>query len=164
MQAQPARPQTGQQGLFVPQTPEAGQLEVLLARLRKLLGEDRVGAPELLDSHRPDAFRLVPFVPNTWCCSQAATNGIHTSALRILRPPHAVRVEMRSSRVVTLFLDGKKLPVDKASGPWKTSGAWWTHTDWCREEWDVALGGQERMLPCRSRSRPQCWYLIGIYD
>ncbi len=61
MQAQPAPPQTGQQGLFVPQTPEAGQLEVLLARLRKLLGEDRVGAPELLDSHRPDAFRLVPF-------------------------------------------------------------------------------------------------------
>jgi hypothetical protein len=39
MQAQPARPQTVQQGLFSPQTPEAGRLEVLLARLRKLLGD-----------------------------------------------------------------------------------------------------------------------------
>jgi protein ImuB len=165
MQAQPARPQTGQQGLFVPQTPEAGQLEVLLARLRKLLGEDRVGAPELLDSHRPDAFRLGPFVSNTNAVPQGVVSGIHTSALRILRPPHAVRVEIERSRIVTLFLDGKKLSVYKASGPWKTSGAWWTHTDWCREEWDVALGGQNKKC-CRVAYDPasNCWYLIGIYD
>jgi protein ImuB len=165
MQAQPARPQTGQQGLFVPQTPEAGQLEILLARLRKLLGADRVGTPELLDSHRPDAFRLVPFVPNTGAAPQASANGIQTSALRILRPPHAVRVEIERSRIVTLFLDGKKLSIDKASGPWKISGAWWTHTDWSREEWDVALGGQNKKC-CRVAYDPasNCWYLIGVYD
>jgi len=165
MQAQPARPQTGQQGLFVPQTPEAGQLEVLLARLRKLLGEDRVGAPELLDSHRPDAFRLVPFVPNPGAVSQAAGNGIHTSALRLLRPPHAVRVRIESSRIVALSLDGKNVPVQKASGPWKTSGAWWTNSDWCREEWDVTLGEREKLY-CRVAFDPraQCWYLTGIYD
>ena len=165
MQAQPARPQTGQQGLFVPQTPEAGQLEILLARLRKLLGADRVGAPELLDSHRPDAFRLVPFVPNTGAAPQASTNGIHTSALRIERPPHAVRVEIERSRIVTFFLDGKNLSVYKASGPWKTSGAWWTHSDWCREEWDVGLVGQNKKC-CRVAYDPasKCWYLIGIYD
>jgi protein ImuB len=164
MQAQPARPQAGQQGLFVPQTPEAGQLEVLLARLRKMLGEDRVGAPELLDSHRPDAFRLIPFVPNPGAVPHAAS-GIHTSALRLLRPPQAVRVEMEGSRIVTFVLDGKKLPVHKASGPWKTSGAWWTHSDWCREEWDVTLGVQER-LHCRVALDPRahCWYLTGIYD
>jgi protein ImuB len=165
MQAQPARPQTGQQGLFAPQTPEAGQLEILLARLRKLLGENRVGAPELLDSHCPDAFRLVPFVSNTDAAPQAVVSGIQTSALRILRPPHAVRVEIERSRIVTLFLDGKKLSVHKASGPWKTSGAWWTHSDWCREEWDVALGGQNKQC-CRVAYDPaaNCWYLIGIYD
>ena len=66
----------------MPQTPEAGQLEVLLARLRKLLGEDRVGAPELLDSHRPDAFRMVPFVPKSRLRHTHAASGIHTSALR----------------------------------------------------------------------------------
>jgi protein ImuB len=165
VQAQPVRPQTGQQGLFVPQTPEAGQLEVLLARLRKLLGEDRVGAPELLDSHRPDAFRLVPFVSNTDAAPQAVVSGIQTSALRILRPPQPVRVEIERSRIVTLFLDGKKLSVDKASGPWKTSGAWWTHMGWCREEWEVALGGQNKKC-CRLAYDPasNCWYLIGIYD
>lgn len=164
MQAQPARPQAGQQGLFVPQTPEAGQLEVLLARLRKLLGEDRVGAPELLDNHHPDAFRLVPFIPNPGAVPHAAS-GIHTSVLRLLRPPQAVRVEMESSRIVTLVLDGKKLSVHKASGPWKTSGAWWTHSEWCREEWDVTLGVQERLHCCVAFDpRAHCWYLTGIYD
>ena len=163
MQAQPARPQAGQQGLFVPQTPEAGQLEVLLARLRKLLGEDRVGAPELLDSHRPDAFRLVPFVPHPGAVPHAAS-GIHTSALRLLRPPQAVRVEMESSRIVTLFLDGKKLPSIKLLGLGKRaehggltrigaakSGTW---------RWEAGK------ICCRVAYDPasDCWYLIGIYD
>jgi protein ImuB len=164
MQAQPARPQTVQQGLFVLQAPEAGRLEVLLARLRKLLGEDRVGAPELLDTHRADAFRLTPFIPNTGTVPQATSNENRVSALRILRPPRTIRVEIQNSRMVTLYLDGKKLPVHKASGPWKTSGAWWTHSDWCREEWDVALG--EEKFYCRVAYDPgsRCWYLTGIYD
>jgi protein ImuB len=165
MQAQPARPQTVQQGLFVQQTPEAGRLEVLLARLRKLLGEDRIGAPELLDSHRPDAFRMAPFLPDTGARPQTAANGIHTSALRMLRPPRTVRVEMKDSRMVTLLLDGRKLAVFQSSGPWKASGSWWTHSEWCREEWDVALGEQERLC-CRVAYDPgaRCWYLTGIYD
>jgi protein ImuB len=165
MQAQPARPQTVQQGLFVPQSPEAGRLEVLLARLHKLLGEDRVGAPELLDNHGPDAFRLAPFVPQTSIPPKISADGIPTSALRILRPPRTVQVEINHSRMAALFLEGKKLPVHKASGPWKKSGSWWTHSDWCREEWDVALGEPERFF-CRVAYDPgaQCWYVTGIYD
>jgi protein ImuB len=168
MQGQPARSQTVQQGLFVPQTPEAGRLEVLLARLRKLVGEDRVGAPELLDSYRPDAFRMTAFLPNT-NAAQVLGNDIPTSALRILRPPRAVRVEMQQARIVALSLDGRKLRVDKASGPWKTSGAWWTHTEWCREEWDVTLDTtlqEQEKLFCRVAYDPgaRCWYLTGIYD
>ena len=94
--AQPARSQSVQQGLFTPQTPEAGRLEVLLARLRKLVGEERVGAAELLDSHRPEAFRMAPFVPggSTASCSVARTC---PSALRILRPPRVIRVEMQQA-------------------------------------------------------------------
>jgi protein ImuB len=168
MQGQPARPQTVQQGLFVPQTPEAGRLEVLLARLRKLVGEDRVGAPELLDTYRPDAFRMTAFLSNT-NAAQSAGNGIPTSALRILRPPRTVRVEMQQAQMVALSLDGRKLRVDKASGPWKASGAWWTHAEWCREEWDVTLDTtlqEQEKLYCRVAYDPgaRCWYLTGIYD
>jgi protein ImuB len=218
--AQPARSQSVQQGLFTPQTPEAGRLEILLARLRKLVGEERVGAAELLDNHRPEAFRMAPFVPGggTASCSGARTC---PSALRILRPPRAIRVEFcrvferepypqrlkpnsqpstyrsaealrhpKSSATPTFpadcevvpcpkpiyetssalhlaafFLEGQKFVVQKDSGPWKASGAWWTYPDWSREEWDVALGGQDNKC-CRVAYDPasNCWYLIGIYD
>jgi protein ImuB len=168
--AQPARSQTVQQGLFTPQTPEAGRLEILLARLRKLVGEDRVGAAELLDSYRPEAFRMIPFVPDASNTTRASVTRSCPSALRVLRPPHAIRVEAQTSRLVAFFLEGQKFVVRKDSGPWKASGAWWTYPDWSREEWDVALGGQDQDKKdkqcCRVAHDPasNCWYLIGIYD
>ncbi len=194
--AQPARSQSVQQGLFTPQTPEAGRLEILLARLRNLVGEERVGAAELLDSHRPEAFRMAPFVPgaSTALCSGARTC---PSALRILRPPRVIRVEVQQAAekvgarcpapkgasdfeglsvslkrypdtnlsLAAFYLEGQKFVVQKDSGPWKASGAWWTYPDWSREEWDVALGGQDKKC-CRVARDPasNCWYLIGIYD
>ncbi len=163
--AQPARSQTVQQGLFTPQTPEAGRLEILLARLRKLVGEDRVGAAELLDSHRPEAFRMAPFVPGTSNTTRASVTRSCPSALRILRPPRAIRMEVSTARLAAFFLEGQKFVVRKDSGPWKSSGAWWTYPDWTREEWDVALGGQDKKC-CRVAHDPasNCWYLIGIYD
>jgi protein ImuB len=63
LHAQSAEPYRAPHGLFLPQAPEPGQLEVMLVRMRKLLGEQRVGSPELTDDHRPNAFRMVPFVP-----------------------------------------------------------------------------------------------------
>ena len=153
-QARPARPQTAQHGLFAAQAPEAGRLEVLLARLRKLVGEGRVGTPELLDSHAPDAFRVVNFdvgemsLPNGVNAHIAAGNC--ASALRMVRPPHAVGVELRGNVPSAMHYEGQRLTLQTCSGPWRTSGAWWTHPAWCREEWDVVLEEESAALsaPC----------------
>ena len=143
MCARPARSQKVQQGLFAAQAPEAGRLEVLLARLRKLVGEGRVGAPELLDTHAPDAFRVNPFAVHTEDAKQAVQHSTRTtSTLRMLRPPLAVRIGMNGAAPANLFLEGKRFAVQTYSGPWRTSGAWWTHPAWCREEWDVVLDGR----------------------
>jgi protein ImuB len=74
-------------------------------------------------------------------------------------------VEAQTSRLAVFFLEGQKFVVRKGSGPWKASGAWWTYPDWSREEWDVALSGQDKKC-CRVARDPasNCWYLIGIYD
>jgi len=149
IEARPARPQNAQQGLFAAQAPEAGRLEILLARLRKLVGEGRVGAPELLDSHTPEAFRVTNFelaqganhgavrgVPHL---PQSADVGLPSSALRIVRPPHAITVELHGNTPSAIYYEGQRLTLQATSGPWRTSGAWWTHPAWCREEWDVVL-------------------------
>ncbi|HUO61137.1 MAG TPA: hypothetical protein VMU24_10745 [Candidatus Acidoferrales bacterium] len=167
--AQPARAQNVQHGLFAAQAPEAGRLEVLLARLRKLVGEGRVGAAELLDTHAPEAFRV-----NEYDVSQAAPaksahiaaeHAPRESAVRMLRPPHPVHAEMRGEAPSTIYYEGQRLRVETSSGPWRTDGAWWTHPAWSREEWDVVLDEHpQRCLRLAFDPGARCWYVIGVYD
>jgi protein ImuB len=62
MVAIPARARARQMGLYLPLSPEPEKLEVTLARISATVGEGRVGAPVLLDTHRPNAFRQEKFV------------------------------------------------------------------------------------------------------
>ncbi|MEQ1912017.1 MAG: hypothetical protein ABMA15_24565, partial [Vicinamibacterales bacterium] len=50
-----------QHALFARPHPTPEQLSTLLARLGALMGQDRVGAPALVDSYRPGAFTMAPF-------------------------------------------------------------------------------------------------------
>ena len=59
---EPVKPRVLQTGLFIPLAPEPARLELTLARLAKLVGLENVGSPELLDTHRPDAFCVKRFV------------------------------------------------------------------------------------------------------
>jgi protein ImuB len=165
--AYPARAQTAQHGLFAAQAPEAGHMEILLARLRKLVGEGRVGAPELLDSHVPEAFRIANFEIAQTSLQPSVSTRLKSPvpALRMVRPPCAVDVEVQGDSPSLIEYEGRRLRLQTASGPWRTSGAWWTHPAWCREEWEVVLKEQpQRCLRLAHDPAANCWYVIGIYD
>lgn len=165
--AYPARAQTAQQGLFAAQAPEAGRMEILLARLHKLVGEGRVGSPELLDSHSPEAFRVTGFQieQSASHASVRAASAQRALALRMVRPPQVVDVEVRGDAPCAMRYEGKRLMLQTSSGPWRTSGAWWTNPAWCREEWDVTVQEQpQRCLRLAHDPSADCWYVIGIYD
>jgi protein ImuB len=61
LKAEPARPRAAQNGLFLPPSPEPEKLELTLSRIAGIVGENKVGAIELLDSHRPQAFHMRRF-------------------------------------------------------------------------------------------------------
>ena len=61
--AEPAERRRVQSSLFAPDLPDAENLAVTLARLACLVGEERVGAPTILDTHRPGAAALETFRP-----------------------------------------------------------------------------------------------------
>ena len=52
-----------QLSLFEPVRPSPEKLAVTLARLVNLVGPDRVGAPLVVDTHRPGAFALTAYAP-----------------------------------------------------------------------------------------------------
>jgi protein ImuB len=162
LHAQSAAPYRAQHGLFLPQVPEPGQLEVMLARMRKLLGKQRVGSPELTDDHRPNAFRMVPFEPPP---GRSEKQSLSTPvALRVSRPPHVVGVVLANHAPVRVFWDGAAYAVRDAAGPVRVNGQWWSEANWCREEWDVRLenGAVERLGRIAFDPRSRCWYVQGI--
>ena len=149
LRAEPVRPRARQDGFFVPVAPEPEKLELLLARVSGIVGEGNAGAVEILDSHRPDAHRMKRFsvsssrFPDTGNGKPKTGNGDATRlALRLYRPPLRARVEVeaRSGKPVRVsFLEHARAEVISCTGPWRTSGEWWTNDGWQRDEWDVAL-------------------------
>jgi protein ImuB len=63
LSAEPARPRVLQSGLFHPVFPEPEKLELTLARIAGIVGEDRAGSVELLNTHREGAFAVQHFAP-----------------------------------------------------------------------------------------------------
>lgn len=155
LQLNPTAPRLLQHGLFIPQAPAPEKLQLTLARLTALLGEGNVGSPELLDTHRPDAFVMRAF------SGEAPTNATQPTpirfAFRYYRPPIAAQVRVKAERPVSVNAQ----PILTAAGPWRASGDWWTTTPWDREEWDVELsnGGLYRVYQASQR-----WFLEGMYD
>jgi protein ImuB len=62
--AHPVRVHVEQGRLGRPPGPGARDLSAVLARLSGLVGPANLGSPAMVDSHRPDAFQVLPFDPS----------------------------------------------------------------------------------------------------
>jgi protein ImuB len=182
--ADPVKPRATQTGLFIPLAPEPEKLEITLARLAKLVGAENVGSPELLDTHRPDAFRVHKFRviqrnrKQTKTNLRAALDADRTLAspvmgFRIFRPAWDAEVQTAGGqprRIVARVQSSRKLSgkIIRAAGPWRGSGDWWRADVWARDEWDVAVidaaaGGEVLCRIYRDMTNEK-WYVAGIYD
>ena len=146
LRAEPAQPRTVQGGLFLPPTPEPEKLELTLARIASMVGEDKVGSLQLVDSHRPEAFRMQRFVPAEPTGQKEKSNGTSSAApvtvLRMFRPPLRATVTLREGKPTYLICPKKKEVQGEIlwmAGPWRSSGDWWDQDGWSRDEWDIAV-------------------------
>jgi protein ImuB len=169
LSAQPGSTSKMQLGLFFPQVPEAMRLDVTLARIRSIVGEDNVGQAVLQDTHRPDAFRVEPFVVPASAASdrQPETQRV---ALRQLRPAELVTVTVREQQPQSFVFREKRYTVEHTYGPWSSAGDWWKPTLWSIEQWDLVArsqedGGAAWLCCCLSRDLAQeRWLLEALYD
>jgi protein ImuB len=149
--------------------PSAETLATLTARLHALVGESRCGSPVLLDTYRPDAFRMERLVASSQAqdVDRATRTNAAEGLLRRFRPPVAVRVRVDRGRPVHLAIDRRGMPggaIVQAAGPWRSSGDWWTgRTPWDRDEWDVELRDGVVCRLFRERESGT-WFLDGVMD
>jgi protein ImuB len=159
LQAAPVRPRVVQGGLFIPLAPEPEKLELTLARVSAIVGEGNAGTPELLDTHHPGAFRMIPFQAFE---SKGRPGGLPHLAIRVFRPPLPAIVTLAHGRPHHVQARGVQGRVCEYAGPWRTAGDWWRCDPWARDEWDVALDdGAVYRLYCQ---RANQWFVEGNYD
>jgi protein ImuB len=149
LSATPAQPRSIQGGLFLPPTPEPEKLELTLARIAGMVGEDKVGSLHLLDSHRPEAFRMQRFVPTEPEGQKEKSDGVSSSApitaLRMFRPPLRATITLRDGKPTHVVCHKRKDVRGEIlwmAGPWRSSGDWWDQDGWARDEWDIAIQSQ----------------------
>lgn len=162
-------------GLWERSVPTVRDLAAVLTRLAALVGQARVGAPVLSDSHRPDAHTLVPFaaaggaeIPGAGAGDvQSEVENLRpgTLVLRRLRPPRRVEVETGAAErpAVVRGATSAEARVVTCAGPWRSSGEWWDARAWARDEWDVALSDGALCRLARDGLTGR-WYLDGAYD
>jgi len=163
--AEPGSTSKVQLGLFSPQLPESARLDVTLAHIRAIVGEDCVGRAVLKDTHHSDDFRMEPFVVPSGKAKEASESSPRT-AMRQLRPEEDITVGLRDGHPETFFFRSKRYSVDRAFGPWLASGDWWSRTRWNVHQWDlIAHTGEETLCCCVLRDLSQgYWLMAGIYD
>jgi protein ImuB len=159
LSAQPIKPLGEQFGLFETTLRNPDQLSETLARLIALLGAERVGIPVLEETHRPDAFRMEPFLWRGLPVHPIGRMPMPPPGLRRFRPPAVTSMFVSERR----YLQSEKIcgQVVGQSGPFWLSGNWWNEKSWARAEWDMQLENSELI---RAYESGGTWKIDGIYD
>ncbi len=164
--AEPGSTSKVQLGLFSPQLPEPMRLDVTLARIRALVGDECVGSPVLRDTNHPDGFRVEPFkVPSVHSSSSATVSS--SAAMRQLRPPERASITLRDRQPASFVFRGCRYEVEHAYGPWLAEGDWWNRQTWALEQWDLIARSSDGAMLCCCVVRDlkeQSWQVVTLYD
>jgi len=165
--AEPGRISKVQLGLFLPQLPEPARLDITLARLRALVGDENVGRPALDDTHAPDGFHLEPFkVPVSLTAEPRQTSSACLVQRRVCTT-ETIGMTLRSDRPAAFFFQQIFYRVEHAYGPWLSSGDWWKPAPWDYEQWDIVARAENGQILCGSVVRDMIsnqWQMVVLYD
>ncbi|MAG30705.1 MAG: hypothetical protein CL908_07430 [Deltaproteobacteria bacterium] len=179
-------PRHEQLDLFLPRGPGPSELDQTLAELGALCGNDRVGRPEIVDDHRPDAFVLSPFrlaeprgperkSPTTVLDEAQALDSRSEQhrrrgppgprlTLRALRPPLRAQVRLEDGHPIFLRSPVSRGKIVTAAGPWRTTGYWWSEsTHFAVDHYDVQVRDGSVLRLCFDW-RSKRWQVDGVYD
>lgn len=154
------RPRPAQRGLYAVSRPEPESLLLTVNKLKKLVGQEHVGIPVLLDQRMSEPFGLdADALPS-------GTERLQTSMQNAVigftyyRPPIEAEVLVRDKRLVYLKCRAVAGHIVNFSGVWKGNAKWWDEP-WKTLEWDIEVenSGVYRLVKTKDE-----WFLVGEYD
>ena len=168
--------------LFLPRGPDPAALGRTLAELESLCGEGRVGTPRVARDHHPSEFDLRPFSPPRARHPKRPPRDSRSSppalkeaplpnetsfplpALRALRPPLRAEVQVGQGGPRFIRCALTQGSVIKASGPWRTTGRWWSESErFAFDHFDIEMQDGLVARLCFDWVA-RVWQVDGIYD
>jgi protein ImuB len=156
-------PRPAQRGLYAVSRPEPERLLLTVNKLKKLVGEENVGVPVLLDQRVEKAFALDPeTMPEGKEISNFTFESSDQSiiAFSYFNPPIPADVLVRDKKLIFLRTQYFSGHVSKYSGVWKANSKWWDKA-WKAQEWDVEIENHGVYRLCKV---DKDWFLAGEYD
>jgi protein ImuB len=161
--------------LFRPAGPAPAVLGRALAEIEALCGNGRIGAPEVVDDHCPEAFHLGRFEPSSERGGPRDTAELHPAsageprrdpalAVRALRPPVTAQVQIFQGRPDSIRSAVANGRVVRLAGPWRTTGGWWAPEErFAYDCFDVQTsdGTVSRLRLDRVK---KIWQIDAVYD
>jgi protein ImuB len=166
LHAEPGSTSKVQSGLFSPPLPEAARLDVTLARIRAIVGEDNAGCALLEDTHAGEGFRMEPFTVS-FGNSNVFVSSQQRVAQRYLRPPEKIFITLQNAQPARFFFRERQYVVERAYGPWLVEGDWWNQTLWRFEQWDLVARAEDgsQICCCMMLDLMQNqWQMAALYD
>lgn len=156
------KPRSAQRGLYAASRPEPESLLLTVNKLKKLVGEENVGLPVVLDHRLAEPFVLDPEGLPKGIESIKTENLLRAPSLAFTfyRPAQRADVIYRDGRLVfvrTRYFDGY---VTEYSGVWRGNSTWWDRS-WKTQEWDVEI--ENRGIYRLAKANKE-WFLVGEYD
>ncbi|MFN2411453.1 MAG: hypothetical protein ABR535_00140 [Pyrinomonadaceae bacterium] len=154
------KPRPTQKGLYAVSRPEPESLLLTINKLKKLVGEDDVGVPMLLDQRLSEAYTLAAEKSPSGKEVIEFRSPNSVVALSYFDPPIPAKVFVNDKRLVFIKAPNFKGRVKKYSGVWKANSSWWNRF-WEKREWDVEMENQGLY---RLQKIERDWFLAGEYD
>ena len=154
------KPRPAQRGLYAVSRPEPESLLLTVGKLKKLVGEDNVGVPVMLNQRLAQPFALD---------ADALPKGkekleVHEDnsiiAFSYFHPPVPAEVLVRDKRLIFIRTRLFAGHVREYSGVWRSNSKWWDRS-WKTQEWDVEVESHGIYRLCKVEND---WFIAGEYD
>ncbi len=154
------RPRPAQRGLYAVSRPEPESLLLTVGKLKKLVGENNVGVPVILNQRLAQSFALDADALPKGKEKLEVHEGPSVIAFSYFHPPVRAEVLVRDKRLI--FIRSRLFAghVREYSGVWKSNSKWWDRS-WKTQEWDVEIESHGIYRLCKVDNE---WFLAGEYD
>ena len=130
------RPRAVQNNLYSGAVLEPENLDLVVSKLKKVVGVEEIGVPKLRDSWSRPFSVTENLSALTREVDEASDETVFAAYYRYPKPLKA-RLVFENGMPRTISIKGKKQAVRVAAGPWRADAEWFRANGFARDEWDI---------------------------